>query len=136
MTKKENYSAAQVAKLEEVYNPKASQDERDAQILQLESELGKSVQSLRGKLAKMGIYVKRATKSTVTAMEPAKKEDMAKTLQTVTGLPLVGIEKANKTAISELITLAKAYNDLCALVSENVEFVSDDAEETENAETE
>ena len=55
-----NYTDEAVKALHAVYDGTASEDERDAQVLALASELGKSAPSIRAKLTREGLYVPKA----------------------------------------------------------------------------
>lgn len=72
-----NYSPEMVARLHEVYDGEASEDERDVAVAQLAEELGKSAPSVRMKLTNEGIYVAKtkapAGKNTVRKSELVQK---------------------------------------------------------------
>lgn len=54
-----NYNGNAMERLQAVYDPTAAEAVRDAQIVQLSRELGKSTRSVIAKLSTMGLYVPR-----------------------------------------------------------------------------
>lgn len=55
-----NYTDAMVSRLHEVYDPEASEVEREAQIEQLSNELNKNKASIRAKLTRERVYRPKA----------------------------------------------------------------------------
>jgi len=103
---KENYTDVQVSRLLEVYDPKASQADRDAQVKALANEFDKPLSSIRAKLSREGVYVSKTKTSKVTGETPATKEKMVETLAGLVGCAsekLETVAKANKLAIQEII---------------------------------
>lgn len=97
-----NYTDEMVARLHEVYNPEASDDERKAQIVKLADELGRSAASIRAKLVNEGIYQKYERK-TKTGEKPESKETIVKGIAEVLSVDadstLSGLEKATKNCL-------------------------------------
>ena len=100
--KQPNYTDEMVARLHEVYNPEASEAERDEQIIELAQELDRNTKSIRAKLVREGLYVKKEYKAK-TGERPATKEtivsDIARTLGVDADSQLSGLEKATKNCL-------------------------------------
>jgi len=94
MTKSPNYSAAQVAKITSDYL--AGTD-----IIDIASDLGKSVRSVRSKLVREGVYVAKPKSTSTKVLGPTKKE-LLKDLEQ-TGVDVAGLEGATKEAIVRLL---------------------------------
>ncbi len=94
MTKSPNYSAAQVAKITSDYL--AGTD-----IIDIASDLGKSVRSVRSKLVREGVYVAKPKSTSTKVLGPTKKE-LLKNLEQ-TGVEVAGLEGATKEAIVRLL---------------------------------
>ena len=109
--KTENYTAEMVATMREQYQAAENQEAREAVVESLAAEFGKGKRSIISKMSREGFYIKKDVKSKVTGEKPAKKEELADTLREVSELPLVGIEKANKTAIVELIAAFRGNSE-------------------------
>ena len=120
-----NYSAEAVQRLQEVYDPTASEDERNAMVNALVSELQKKRGSIIAKLVNMDLYVKKAVTSKVTGGDPAKKVAIATTLANlveenferpkgVSPINPATFEKANKTDLSTMTQAYKAALDCVA----------------------
>ena len=96
-----NYTDVMVARLHEVYDGKATESEREAQIKALSAELDRSVRSIRAKLTSEGLYVPKAKapagKNTVrkAAVVQAIADAMGVHVEAVESL-----EKANKVALA------------------------------------
>jgi hypothetical protein len=101
-TKVVNYTQAMVDRLYKVYQPDASEAERDAQVKALSEELGRSPKSIRQKLVTEGLYVKKVYKSK-TGVKPATKEtivtDIARQLGVDADTTLSGLENATKNCL-------------------------------------
>ena len=100
-----NYTDEMVARLAEVYNGKATDEVRKAQVQELADELGKSPASIRAKLTREGLYV-ALTKA------PAGKAVVRKA-QLVTAIAsqlsvdedIIGsLEKATKDTLKRVLT--------------------------------
>ena len=103
--KVKNYTDEMVARLHEVYDPKASEDERADQVQELAVELGKSAASIRAKLGSEGVYVAKAKapagKNTVRKAELV--EDIAEKLDM--DLDAAGsLEKVTKAVLQRLVS--------------------------------
>jgi len=97
-----NYTALAVQKLREGYDPKADEETRDAQIVALAEELGKTTKSVRAKLVREGLYVKKAYK-TKGGEKPETKEGIVSSIADTLGVDadstLSGLEKATKNCL-------------------------------------
>lgn len=83
-------------------------------LLDLSAKYGKSIPSLRAKLASLKIYVKDLEPSTSTSVK-ATKSHYVESLEAVTGLKLDSLEAATK---SQLQDLALYVDDLKATIHE------------------
>jgi hypothetical protein len=93
------YTDEMVARLREVYDPSADQDERRSQVAALALELGKVQSSIIGKLYSMGLYVPLQY---VPKTGKATKDDLVTRLEDLLGVHnglLESFAKANKTAL-------------------------------------
>jgi hypothetical protein len=102
-----NYTPEMEARLVEGYNPSADEETRTAQIVELAQEFGKNTQSVRAKLVRMGLYVKKEYKAK-TGEKPVTKEtivsNIARTLGVDADAQLSGLEKATKNCLLFLDT--------------------------------
>ena len=80
----ENYTPEMVKKLHADYDPNAPQDKRDEQVKQLAINLEKSIPSVRMKLVKEGIFVKKG-KVAKNGKPSVRKEDLIKQIAANTG---------------------------------------------------
>ena len=133
MAKTVNYTPEQVARLQEVYNPSASEVERKQMVRALAAEFDKKENSVIAKLSNMKIYVAKPTAvSKVTGEETAKKDEIAGNLvnlvesvvpelfegeKKIAHLNVETMAKSNKTDIAGMLrafeTVAKvAYPEL------------------------
>lgn len=83
----------------------ATNQEAIDQVLADERFAGKNARSVRSKLSREGVYVKQEAAPKAQKVEGPSKKDMIKTLQTLTGRDLEGIDNATKGALQELIEL-------------------------------
>ena len=115
MAKTVNYTSEQVARLQDVYNPAASEVERKAMVASLAAEFDKKPNSIIAKLSNMKIYVpKPVAVSTVTGMEAQKKDAMA---QTISDLIEENFERPDNVHAVNVETLAKANKtDLSVII--------------------
>ena len=115
MAKTPNYTDVQVARLQEVYNPTASEVERKAMVAALASELDRKPNSIIAKLVNMDLYVaKSKAVSTVTGMEAQKKDALATRIYDLIEANYV---RPDKVAAINVDTLGKANKtDLALLV--------------------
>ena len=113
MAKTANYTPEMTAELVDGYVEIAAESEevRNAYVAEMAAKFSKSVRSIRAKLSRENVYVAKTPVSKVTGDKPAKKEDLAVELATVTGLPLVSAEKLNKTDLVALIAFARGVNE-------------------------
>ena len=98
---------------------------------------GKSEASVRGKLSRMKVYVPAAKpRSKVTGLQAnMSKEDIVEKASEVSGMPLVGLEKANKDTCAKILTAFQVAAETAATLDEYItEFgplpVADDESET------
>jgi len=109
--KAENYTDAMVKRLHEVYDPEASENVRDAQMQELSDELNRKVASIRAKLVREGLYVKKEYKKK-TGDKPETKETIVKEIATVMDVDadskLAGLEKATKNCLILLRATVRA----------------------------
>ena len=102
-TKNVNYTEAQTSELVAAYEAAETPEARDAVVESFAEEFGKTVRSIRAKLVREGVYVKKVYK-TKTGGKPETKEsivgDIAATLGVDADSKLGGLEKANKGALS------------------------------------
>lgn len=133
--KTENYTAAQAADMKARYVAagvevtETGHNARAAVVTALAKEYGKTERSIRSKLVREEVYIKRTQKSAVTGDKPEKKEAIAENLAAVFGTRTINgkecklsadsMAKANKT---EIATLFAYFNQ------ELVEEMNDDAE--------
>ena len=100
-----NYTDSMVTRLREVYDGSATEVERDAQIVDLANELGRSVPSIRSKLTREGLYVAKSKapsgKNTVRKAElVAQIADRIEMDVDAAG----SLEKVTKAVLNRLIT--------------------------------
>ena len=116
-----NYTEAMEARLAEVYDPSADEETRGAQIVELAQELGKNTQSVRAKLVRMGLYVKKEYKAK-TGEKPVTKEtivsNIARTLGVDADAQLSGLEKATKNWLLFLDTTLRVASETIAATQE------------------
>jgi len=113
-TKVVNYTDEMVARMLEVYDAEAAQDERNAQVAQLAKELDKTVAGVRAKLVALGVYKaqeKTAGKAGVAKAELVKM--LAEALELDEGV-IETVEKANKTALVRILGRVNALKEMQA----------------------
>jgi hypothetical protein len=120
-TKAANYTDEQVTEMKGAYTQAESAEGRDAAVIAIAEKFGKSKRSIISKMSREGFYVKKTVVSTVTGEKPAKKEELAIQLRSVSGLPMVSAEKLNKTDLQDLIQHFKMYNEVPAEFAEENE---------------
>lgn len=110
-----NYSADVIANIVSDYKTGRLNGHANSAILaDLSAKYGKTVPSIRAKLASLKAYVKDADSSDSTAtVEKAKKSDLVAGLETLTGLGLASLESGTK---AELSALAEYLDDLLATI--------------------
>lgn len=111
-----NYSPENVATMESVYGSANTDAERKDAVSTLAKDIGKTVNSIRAKLSKMGIYIKpKATSKNGTVT--VKKDALVTIIATLTGQDesLMGsLEKSTKFALEAIIKQFDAYETLIA----------------------
>ena len=108
-----NYTADVLAAIVGEYKQGRENGLDNAAILaDLSAKYGKTVPSLRAKLAQIKAYVKDADTSASVSVK-AKKSDIVEGLEVLTGLVLASLEACNK---SELQALAEYIDDLNATI--------------------
>ena len=113
-TKAANYTPEQVQTMREEYTAADSVETRETVVNEIAERFGKSKRSIISKMSREGFYIKKTAVSKVTGEKPAKKEELAVELRSVSGLPMVSAEKLNKTDIQDLIEHFKMYNEVPA----------------------
>lgn len=109
-----NYSPENVALLETVYTSASTDEERKNAVLELSNTVGKTVNSIRSKLAKMGIY-KKPTPTNKAGNVSLKKDALVTIISAVTGkdAELMGsLEKSTKFALEAVITQFDTYETI------------------------
>jgi hypothetical protein len=105
MAKTANYTDEQAAMMKARYDAvrEASEDERDAVVLELAAELGKNKRSVISKLSNMGVYVPKV--AVAKDGEPAqRKDELAVILADVSGIDgMTSTEKLTKPDLKKLI---------------------------------
>ena len=100
MAAKVNYDAEKVAKITELYNEKGNEG-----MAEIAAEVGRSVVSVRTKLASLGIYNKPETPVKVAKDTGPTKKEMLNDLEDIVGFDVTGANGATKTFIQSLIDL-------------------------------
>ena len=103
MTKETNYTPEQVTQLVEAYVFETTQETRDSVVEYFAIEFGKSVQSIRAKLSREGVYVAKAV---AQAEKTVSKADYIDQLADEVGVPVELFEsltKANKNVLERLL---------------------------------
>jgi hypothetical protein len=136
MTKKAaNYSATDIEQLLAGYDPKATEETRNAQVQELASDMGRKTASIIAKLVNLGVYVKKAPKAkdgTPSMSKSARVAVLAERMG-VAGEVLESLEKANVNVVklvSEWVEarLTAEHNLANVLDSVEKEFTSGGAE--------
>lgn len=110
-----NYSADQVAAIIADYKKGRENGLANVAILaDLSAKYGKTIPSVRAKLASVKAYIKDVDTSEKSATK-AKKSDIVEGLEALTGLSLTSFEACNKT---ELQALADYIDDLLSTINE------------------
>ena len=103
MTEKNvNYTDAQAAQMVERYEAAQTDEQRAAIVEELAHEFGKTVRSVRAKLVREGVYVKKTYK-TKTGDKAETKENIVDDIARALGVAsdqLGGLEKATKKALN------------------------------------
>lgn len=97
-----NYTDEMTAEIVARYEAGETDEQRDAILAELSEEFGKTVKSLRAKLVREGVYVKKTYK-TKGGAKPETKEaivaDIAQHLGVDADVTLSGLEKATKNCL-------------------------------------
>lgn len=110
-----NYTSDVIAAIVAEYTQGRANDlDNTAILLDLSSKYGKSIPSIRAKLASLKVYVKDETTIANTSVK-ATKSQYVESLETLTGLKLDSLEAATK---SQLQDLALYVDDLKATIHE------------------
>lgn len=102
MAKTVNYTEENEARLKEHYDGEADEETRETQIAELADELGKNVKSVRAKLVRMGLYVKKEYK-TKTGGKTETKEKIVSDIAECLGVysdQLSQLDKATKKSLT------------------------------------
>ena len=111
-----NYSAEVIAAIVGEYKEGRENGLANAVILAaLSAKYGKTIASLRAKLASLKVYQKDADTSEKSAATKAKKGDIVQELEALTALSLASLEAVTKT---ELQALADYIDDLLTTIHE------------------
>ncbi len=104
MAKTENYTAAQTAALVEAYKAAEDAAGRDAVVKSYADEFGKSVASIRAKLVREGVYVKkpRTAKDGSAVVSKAALVDIIAANVGKSADAFDSLEKANKSVLKVL----------------------------------
>lgn len=141
-----NYSAELVALICNDYAELMAKNGNDNKIvLSLLSEKhGKTVPSLRAKLASLKIYIsadKADNTAPIIGDKSAKKEDIANAISNIVGVELSGLEAATKQALQSILTyllkvsklLTEKEEKIESLISELLNTDADNADNADNA---
>lgn len=97
-----NYTSDVIAAIVNDYNlGRANGLDNTAILLDLSSKYGKSIPSIRAKLASLKVYVKDETTVTSNSVK-ATKSQYIESLETLTGLKLDSLEAASKSQLQDL----------------------------------
>ena len=99
-----NYSEDQVTAIVSAYKVGDSLES-------IAASVGKSVPSVRAKLAALKVYVSKAKSEAKTSEKGVNKEALASLLSELVGVDLLNIEAASKAALLALINAIKARDD-------------------------
>ena len=103
MTKEQNYTDAQVEQLVEAYVFETTQETRDSVVEYFAIEFGKSVQSIRAKLSREGVYVAKAV---AEAEKTVSKNDYIAQIADEVGATeeqMESLVKANKNVLERIL---------------------------------
>lgn len=131
--KKENYTEAQVKELSDAYTEVETEAERDEVIEKFSQKFNKTKRSIIAKLSKEGIYIKKET-SKKTGAIVIKKEDLESRIIEAAnetgrnGAKLVGISKAPKTAMFEVLNMIQELDALWEMVEDSQDNESEENE--------
>lgn len=98
-----NYTQEMIDRMKEVYDPKASDEDRDAQVAELAAELDRKEASVRAKLVREGVYVAKTKPSKNGGV---RKADLVQSIADAleVDVDVIGsLEKATKVALTRVI---------------------------------
>ena len=107
MAKAVNYTEEQVKALVGAYDNAGSQDARDEVVSSYAEKFGKSVASIRAKLSREGVYIKKERLSKDGSKVERKAAKVARIAEK-SSRPLEffdSLEKANATVLDELLSM-------------------------------
>lgn len=99
-----NYTPEMEATLKATYNPKADENTRTEQVIQLAEQLGRTAASIRSKLSRMGIYVAKKYVSK-TGEVPIQKSELVEEIAGYLGMTSEqcdSLDKANKKVLTAI----------------------------------
>ena len=99
-----NYSEEQVTAIVSAYKAGESLEN-------IAASIGKSVPSVRAKLAALKVYVSKAKSEAKTSEKGGNKEALASLLSELVGVDLLNVEAASKAALLALINAIKSRDD-------------------------
>lgn len=99
-----NYSADQVTAITAAYLQGVSLED-------IAASVGKSVPSVRAKLAALKVYVSKSKVEGKTSTKEANKEALASLLSELVGCELLNVEAASKAALLALINAIKSRDE-------------------------
>lgn len=107
MAKTVNYTEEQVKALVGAYDNAGSQDSRDEVVAEFAEKFGKSIASIRAKLSREGVYVKRE-RMTKDGRKVERKAAKVARIATYSSKPeefFESLEKANAAVLDELLAM-------------------------------
>jgi len=135
-----NYSAELIALIVAEYSALIAEHKGDNKIVLdlLSKKHGKSVASLRAKLASLKVYVSAAVAADNTAPingdKATKKEDIANAISSIVGAELTGLEAATKATLQSLLTYMLKATKLLEEKEKKIEsLIADMLENSENS---
>ena len=112
-----NYSESQEQEMAFVYDSSDTDSERAEDVNQLAQKFGKSVQSIRAKLSKLGVYIKPA-KLAKNGKAVIRKSDMVLTLAEHLGIMPEDVASAEKATVTVLESINAQFDFLESKVKE------------------
>ena len=106
ITKAPNYTNVQAKELVEAYEAETTEEGRESVVADFAAKFGKSTRSIRQKLVREEVYVKKEYK-TKTGSKTERKEDIVDSIAKVLEISpdlLSGLEKATKGCLNILRT--------------------------------
>lgn len=133
-----NYTAELIALIVSEYADLMAKHGNDNKIVLslLSEKFGKSVPSLRAKLASLKVYVNANSADNAPSVgdKTAKKEDIANAIASIVGKELNGLEAATKQALLDLLAFLLKANKLLAEKEAKIEsLIAEMLENSDNA---